>query len=112
VEVLPSWTSTFDEVVRNPGAVAETTYEPGLSSGNRKLPESFVIVGCSTPPVPEFCSVTVAAETTAPDGSATIPLTAPVTIVWERTGAELTESKAKPATSTYTVRIFAMGSSL
>jgi hypothetical protein len=74
-----------------------TIYDPGLSRGNRKLPEAFVCAGCSVAPVAIFSSDTRALATAAPVASDTEPPTAPVTILWERIPQGIATSRAKHA---------------
>jgi hypothetical protein len=74
--------------------VADTEYCPGLSSANRKFPDSPVVV-VTVLPDSKLLSVTVTFGIKAPLGSATVPVTSPEMVVCAP-AKEAQTSKAKP----------------
>src|SRR5271156_1353557 len=91
--VWPSSTCTGSVVSLKPCCVTEIEYAPGFSSVNVYTPPEPEVVD-RTSPVALFFRVTPAPTMTAPEGSVTIPLTAPVTILCAETRAGNMSSKA------------------
>src|SRR5258708_39371146 len=92
----PRETVTLEIVTcSKPSTVTDTEYWPGLSSANRKFPDSPVVVVVVLP-VSALLRVTVTFGTKAPLGSATVPVTSPEMVVCVRAEDALSSEAIRP----------------
>src|SRR5260221_13909175 len=92
----PRETVTLEIVTRSkPSTATDTEYWPGLSSANRKFPDSPGVV-VTVLPESELLSVTVTFGTKAPLGSATVPLTSQEMVVCVQAAGAQNNKTTKP----------------